>query len=227
MIQQTLEGSVYFEDEQGRQRAGIDRALLFSYPETSRYGLDKNCRIPYRLRWTFLTGDQGFLAIASEIRENFGSILKMSRKGEAGQLLQHLQNDFDQGSSRDRFYYAESAYRLLLAVYREQVNDSRGKDPISFGKYMLETQFRSPRNLKEWADDIGISREHFTREFHKRYEETPATFLRRLRLDHARILLRNPSLTLPDVAKASGFASAHTFYRAYKLYFGEAAGQHR
>ena len=92
---------------------------------------------------------------------------------------------------------------------------------------MLETQFRSPRNLKEWADDIGISREHFTREFHKRYEETPATFLRRLRLDHARILLRNPSLTLPDVAKASGFASAHTFYRAYKLYFGEAAGQHR
>lgn len=227
VIQLTLKGSVYFQGAEGRKRAGQGEAILFEYGEDSRYGLDASCELPYELCWALCTGGEGLLSMVREMRTQFGSVLKMDLKGEAGQLLLRLHEDQQRGHFRDRFYLADCAYRLVISLYREQIADIRGNDPISYGRHLLETQFRSPRNLKEWAGVIGISREHFTREFRERYGESPAAFLRRLRLEHARVLLRNPSLDLQDVATACGFSSPQTFRRAYKTFFGCPAGQNR
>lgn len=227
VIQQTLRGSAFYEDSQGRKRVGPGQAMMFRYSEKSCYGLDEQSELPYELRWLLITGPESMLGIVDEIRSNFGSVLQMTEKGEAGQLLWRLQEDFQSGNVRDRFYLADCAFRLLIALYREQISDIRGNDPVSYGRHLLATRYRSPRNLKEWAAEIGISREHFTREFHQRYGETPAAFLRRLRLAHAQGLLKNQTLSLPDVALASGFASAQTFYRAYKLCYGQAPGHDR
>jgi AraC-like DNA-binding protein len=227
VIQQTLNGSAYFQDASGRQRVGKGQAMIFGYAEESCYGLDEASDLPYQLRWIHIVGHESLRVLVEEIRQTFGSVLHMSEKGEAGQLLRRLQEDFQSGNVRDRFYLADCAFRLLIALYREQISDIRGNDPVSYGRHLLATRYRSPRNLKEWTDEIGITREHFTREFHQRYGETPACFLRRLRLVHAQGLLKNQTLTLPDVASASGFASPQTFYRAYKQMYGQAPGQDR
>ncbi len=227
VVQQTLSGSAFYKDRTGRQFVKPGQAMLFGYAEDSCYGLDESCGLPYELRWMTLVGPQGLLDLASEIRREFGSVVQMRMDGEASLLLSRLHADFITGNPPNRFYLAECAYRLLISIYREQVEDTRGNDPISYGRHLLESQFRSPFNLKEWADKIGISREHFTREFHSRYGETPAAYLRRLRLEHAQILLKNQTLNLEDVASASGFASAQTFHRAYKTHFGVPAGRQR
>ncbi|MGA0333656.1 MAG: AraC family transcriptional regulator [Kiritimatiellia bacterium] len=227
VIQQTLQGSAYFVEDGVRKRVGAGQAMLFGYAENTQYGLDRDCDLPYGLCWILLTGGAGLHSLVREIRWRFGSVLQMSEKGEAAELLRRCHEDFVSGNFRDRWFMAENVYRLLFALYREQVAGIQGNDPVSYGRYLLETQFRSPRNLKEWVGEIGITREHFTREFHARYGESPAGFLRRLRLEHARGLLRNHTLSLQDVAQASGFASAQTFHRAYKNHFGCAAGGHR
>lgn len=227
VIQQTLSGSAFYEDEDGRRQVGPGQAMIFRYAEKSCYGVDEHSELPYGLRWLLITGPESLLAIVEEIRRNFGSVLQMREKGEAGQLLWRLQEDQRTGLVRDRFYLADCAYRLLIALYREQISDIRGNDPVSYGRHLLETSYRSPQNLKEWTEGIGITREHFTREFHARYGETPAGFLRRLRLRHAQGLLSNHSLSLPDVALASGFSSPQTFYRAYKTFYGHPPGQDR
>ncbi len=227
VIQLTLKGSAFYEDPSGRKQVGPGEAMIFQFEEESVYGLDESCELPYEFCWISLTGGEGLVSLVEEIRQLFGSVVQMKEIGEAGQLLLRLHQDFLSGNVRDRFYMADCAYRLLISLYREQIADIQGNDPISYGRHLLETQFRSPRNLKEWTEEIGISREHFTREFRARYGETPASFLRRLRLEHAQVLLRNHSLNLPDVATASGFASPQTFYRAYKTYYGVAAGQQR
>lgn len=227
VVQQTLSGSAFYEDESGRHLVTPGQAMLFGYAEDSRYGLDGDCDLPYELCWIYLVGPRGLCELAADIRREFGSVVQMRLDGEASLLLSRLHGDFVTGNHPNRFYLAECAYRLLISIYREQVENTRGNDPISYGRHLLESQFRSPFNLKEWADKIGISREHFSREFHARYGETPAAYLRRLRLEHAHILLKNQSLNLEDVASASGFASAQTFHRAYKSYFGVPAGHQR
>lgn len=227
VVQQTLKGSAFIEDSTGRRLVKAGQAMLFRYGEKSCYGLDRDCERPYELCWTYLVGSVGLLEIADGIRREFGSVVRMRMDGEAGLLMRRLHQDFSSGNLPNRFYSAECAYRLLISIYREQVEDTRGNDPVSYGRHLLESRFRSPFNLKEWSEKIGISREHFTREFHQRYGETPAAYLRRLRLEHAHILLKNQTLNLQDVAAASGFASAQTFHRAYKNYFGVSAGQQR
>jgi AraC-like DNA-binding protein len=227
VLQQTLRGSAFYEDTTGKHRVKPGQAMLFRYAEESCYGLDEDCDLPYELCWAYLMGTEGLLELVSEIRREFGSVVLMRLDGEASVLLRRLHQEFITGHPPNRFYSAECAYHLMIALYREQMEDTRGTDPISYGRHLLESQFRSPFNIKELADRTGISREHFTREFHQRYGETPACCLRRLRLEHADILLKNQTLQLNDVAAASGFSSAQTFHRAYKTYFGVPAGIQR
>ena len=161
------------------------------------------------------------------IREEFGPVLRMSEQGEAGRLAARLVEDQRHAVKRDRLYLAEGVFRLFFALYREQIGARRGNDPVAYGRHLLDTQFRSPRNMKEWCAEIGISREHFSREFSTRYGETPAAYLRKLRLRHADELLKTHTLPLADIAAASGFASEQTFHRAYRMFYGIPPGRGR
>jgi transcriptional regulator GlxA family with amidase domain len=51
--------------------------------------------------------------------------------------------------------------------------------------------------------------------------------LRRLRLEHARTMLAATELGVAEIARASGFASANTFGRAYRARFGRSPGARR
>jgi len=223
VIQQTLEGSAFYETPSRRYRVGPGACMIFRHGEDSWYGLGDSGT--YRLRWLQLSG--GIQDWAGALQQEFGPVLRMEPKGEAGTILRGLVSDVQQGIWRDRLYLAESATQLLLALYREQVGGRQGVDPVAYGRHLLETQYRSSRNLKEWAEAIGVTREHFTREFRARYGETPAAFLRRLRLEHANHLLKTHHLTLTDIAAASGFASEQTFHRAFGRHFGYPPGKAR
>lgn len=227
VIQTTLKGSVAFWGSAGRQEAGEGQVLLFRYGEDTRYGLDEDCEIPYELLWIQISETPMVLSLYEDLIRSFGPVLRMDPKGEAKLILERLAQKRSQGALRDRFSDAVTAFQLLLGIYREQISSRRGRDPVAYGRHLLETQFRSPRTLTEWVSEIGVSREHFTREFQERFGESPARFLRRLRLDHARDLLLNPGLTVEEVAAASGFAHQKTFHRAFRKHYGSSPGAMR
>ncbi len=219
ILQQTLAGSVKFF-EGGREHLATEgMALLFRHGEATSYGLDESCQLPYELRWALLTDVPAVTSLYEEIVGRFGPVVRMEKGREASRLLARLAAEREGGSIPDRFLEAENVFRLLLAVYREQLTPDRG-DVVAIGRHLLQNEFRSPRNIKEWAAELGISREHFTREFRHRYGESPADFLRRLRLNHAKMLLENPTVRQRDVAAASGFGSETTFRHAWKRNYG-------
>jgi AraC family transcriptional regulator len=79
--------------------------------------------------------------------------------------------------------------------------------------------------MKEWIQDLPLSREHVTRVFRERYGESPAAFLRRLRLDHARLMAQTSStMSAEDIAAASGFSGAQTLRRAFRQRFNHPLG---
>jgi AraC-like DNA-binding protein len=227
ILQRTLAGSAFYDDAGGRVAVRADQAMLFAHGEDSRYGIGPREERPYVTEFLHLVPLAGVDVLFARIRRDFGSVVRMSERGEAARLARETVGEFACGRAPGRLDLAERAYRLLFAVYREQMVDSRGHDPVAFGRHLLEERFRSPLNLKEWAEEIGLSREHFSRAFLARYGENPADFLRRLRLGHARQLLRSSSLPVEEVSALSGFSSAQTFRRAYRRHFGEPAGQGR
>ena len=80
----------------------------------------------------------------------------------------------------------------------------------------INEHFAEDLTLEEVASLAGFSKYHFSRLF-KMYTDTSFyKFLNQKRIDHAKSLLADPSLTVLEVATQSGFASLSAFLRMFK-----------
>lgn len=224
VIQQTHSGSAILEGREGTHTIGPGQAMIFAYGEETTYRINDHAEDAYDLSFVALRPQGGIAGLITQIRQDFGDCIQMSDTGEAARSLMTLVNYFQNAEKPDLLVLAEVAYQLLIQIYREQVSGSQGTDPVAYLRYLLQSQFRNPRNITEWMQDIPVSREHMTREFRQRYGETPGTYLRRLRLEFARSYAASSSLGAEDIASDSGFVSAQTLRRAFRDHFGYSLG---
>jgi len=83
-------------------------------------------------------------------------------------------------------------------------------------------------SLEKLSSVANYSPFHFQRLFSEYVGETPKQYIIRLRLERIAHLLKIfPALTISELAADSGFASAATFSRAFKNYFGFSAEEFR
>lgn len=219
VLQRTLGGAGFFRDAAGEHPVPAGHAMLFTQREPTGYGYPPGATEPYRLRFLAFS-PTGVRPLFDRLRADFGSVVRLPEESEAAALFDELYDGVRRRLLRDRFHESELLYRLLIALYREQVQGVRERDPVEFGFHYLRNHFRSAINLKTVAARCGISREHFIREFGARHGEPPGALLRRLRLEYARAMLAATRLGVAEVAQACGFASANTFARAYRARYG-------
>jgi AraC-like DNA-binding protein len=132
--------------------------------------------------------------------------------------------------------------RVAGVVVADHVARCRARDrmPARRTAVRAELQHRVQRaidfvlsNLREPVTTDRIAREaclspfHFHRVFTREVGETPHQFLKRQRLLHAAALLRDPRLTLADVATEAGFESITSFVGAFGSHFGLPPGKYR
>ncbi len=225
-VQQTLAGTCFLKNSEGRQLAPADTAMLFTHDEDSSYGYPPEVTGPYELRYVCFKV-AGLKSWFERLRAEFGPVIRMPLHGEASSVLAELVAGFKHRSFRDRFQEGELLHQMLVALYRDQVAATQTNDPIEYGRHYLRDHFRSPINLKSVAQTCGVSREHFIRAFGKRYGEPPGELLRRLRLEQSHRMLRSTHLPVQDVAVACGFADANTFCRAFRQKYGMTPGASR
>jgi transcriptional regulator GlxA family with amidase domain len=84
----------------------------------------------------------------------------------------------------------------------------------------IEAETDTPLSPRQLAAMAGMSLRQLERLFRSHLGITPRTHDRRVRLDRARLLLRQTNLSVLEVAVACGFASASHFSRAYHAMFG-------
>lgn len=81
--------------------------------------------------------------------------------------------------------------------------------------------------VEAMAGAVHLSRAHFVRRFRSQFGQSPARFVIEIRLERARQLLRETSLTLEQIAGALGYASAQFFARQFRQNCGQTPGQWR
>ena len=227
VVQRTLAGAAYFEDATGRHLVGVGRAMLFTHREDSRYGYPPDAREPYRLQYINFPSTPALLSLFELLRHDFGPVINLPADSRAAVLFAEVVTTYQRRRFDDVWQECERLYSLLIALYREQVQASKSRDPVEYGWHYLRSRFRQPIHLKAVAAACGVTREHFVRAFRKRYGETPGTLLRRLRLEHARELLLATTLRVEEVALSSGFASVNTFSRAFRQHYHGSPGRVR
>jgi transcriptional regulator GlxA family with amidase domain len=84
----------------------------------------------------------------------------------------------------------------------------------------MEAHVADPMTLDQLAVAASVSPRQLNRLFRQKLGRATMRFYRDLRLDKARNLLRNSSLSLTEIGLAAGFGSASHFSRAYSECFG-------
>ena len=85
----------------------------------------------------------------------------------------------------------------------------------------MEASLETPTPRAALARSAGMSLRQLERRFRRHLGRGMQEHYRSLRLDRARLLLRESAMPVLDVALATGFASASQFSRAYRRAFGE------
>jgi transcriptional regulator GlxA family with amidase domain len=90
----------------------------------------------------------------------------------------------------------------------------------------VEGHVEEVRTLDELAEVAGLSRYHFARRFRDEVGEPPWAFVRRVRDERARTLLRGGRAPA-EVAHEAGFADQAHLTRALRARYGQTPGQIR
>jgi AraC family transcriptional regulator len=87
--------------------------------------------------------------------------------------------------------------------------------------------FNSDLSLQALANESGYSRVHFIRMFKAATGYSPHNYLLNLKLERARELLRNPSISLIDIALDCGFSSHSHMSRIFHNVVGVTPSAYR
>ncbi|MDA3960219.1 MAG: helix-turn-helix domain-containing protein [Planctomycetota bacterium] len=88
-------------------------------------------------------------------------------------------------------------------------------DQIDDVRRYLDVHFRESITVGEMADVAGLSRSHFHAVFKRETGATLTNYLQTLRISEAQRLLREDSMSIIEVAMASGFSSLSHFYEVF------------
>ncbi|WP_028049884.1 GlxA family transcriptional regulator [Cellulomonas sp. URHD0024] len=133
-------------------------------------------------------------------------------------------------------YAADVARSLVLAPHRDgsqaqyipaPVAPTDGVDPVECAIAWALARLDEPLDLDTWAASVHQSRRTFTRQFRARTGASPAQWLLRQRLVHARVLLESTDQPVEHVARASGFGSSAALRQHFAREFRTSPRRHR
>jgi transcriptional regulator GlxA family with amidase domain len=91
----------------------------------------------------------------------------------------------------------------------------------------LRERISDPPDSRELAAYLGVSVRTLEGRFKRELRETPYQYQLRLRIEHAKALLRETHKTNMEIALASGFRSETRFEQAFKRITGRRPSQYR
>jgi len=123
-------------------------------------------------------------------------------------------------------------HERIRDTHDHQRMDLRGRLGISHPKLLkvvglMEQNLEEPMPRADLARRTGLSIRQLERLFRKYMSRTPTRYYQELRLQRARTLLKQTSLSVLDVALACGFVSASHFSKCYREFFDKTPREER
>ena len=137
----------------------------------------------------------------------------------------------------DTTHYREGAIKssvLSLLVYltrnyTESVSGSKytgeKDEAIKHALGYIRSHFAKKLTVDELANESGLSKYYFLREFKKMTGDSPIVFINKLRCENAKKMLLNGAYSVQEAADKCGFESISYFCKTFKKYTGETPGK--
>jgi AraC family transcriptional regulator len=135
-------------------------------------------------------------------------------------------------------HYQAAALRLgvdalLLEVLRASTNGNKRAanaaihPAVSRALNVLQNRFRENWTVQSLARESGISRARLAQLFSQQVGSSVHKALNKVRVEHARILLKESGLSVSEIAQDCGFATSQHFARIFRRLTGSTAARYR
>jgi AraC-like DNA-binding protein len=94
-------------------------------------------------------------------------------------------------------------------------------------KDLADARYATPVSVDDMAAAAGLSKAHFSREFHRTFGESPHHYLLTRRLERAASLLRMTDWTVGEICVAVGLRSVGSFTTSFKRAYGLPPAEYR
>lgn len=179
-----------------------------------------DCRKPHSYRadspvtfsWFHFQGELGY-AYTDRFWSYRRIIFKIYAKQPMAEILHLLSSGNASGD--------ELAFRIQELLSRMAQSLTPPLSPtIQDAKNFIEQNLGQPVSIEAIAAYAGLSRYHFSRLFHQEMGVSPYRYLLNMRLEHAKKLLSESSLSIEVIAEMYAFYSASNFIRLFHKYTG-------
>jgi AraC-like DNA-binding protein/quercetin dioxygenase-like cupin family protein len=190
------------------------------YPgEWHRYKPDT--RSGWTENWVGFKGNNSFLQSSEHLLSRKSPMFSI---GMDDRLIRQLSNIFEMVKSD--FVGAEYVLsgsvifligHILTHLKRQELKITSQTDEIIMtAKSLLEGQFSEKVNLEGIASQLNISYVWFRTYFKKHTGFSPYDYLLNIRINHARLLLKNSNSSVKEISQSSGFESQQQFSKTFK-----------
>lgn len=123
-----------------------------------------------------------------------------------------------------------AAYQMLAGLYGTGVpsGDSRKQMPkvVADAIRIMQQDFAFLDGIGDLADRLEVSQEYLTRTFGRHVGLPPGKYLNQLKIEYAKLLLRQGRHSVSFVADACGFANGNYFARVFRNMTGLSPAQY-
>ncbi len=150
---------------------------------------------------------------------------------QVGSAIDELRQEWDRGDATGTLLARGLFFRLLVLLSRTFIAalpDTSNWSPstytqeatVSAALRIMEERFTDTVRVEEVARAVFLSPDRFTEVFAQSVGRTPRDYLRYLRVEKAKALLRSGELSMTQIARYSGFGDPAYFARAFKATVG-------
>lgn len=120
---------------------------------------------------------------------------------------------------------------LINANYNQDINLFKEKQSYQKGIYLvadfINHNYNREIKIEEMAQLAGLSKNYFGSAFKKALGETPHSYLIKIRISKAKVLLETTDYSLSDIAQKIGFKKASSFTSQFKASTGIIPSKYR
>ncbi|MDF2959124.1 MAG: AraC family transcriptional regulator [Paenibacillus sp.] len=191
---------------------------------------------PWHYRWLAFEGERASLVLGEIGLSSQQPVVHTGRSRSVAVLYHQVQAAF-QSRMANANLKATGYLHLLLAEYAEALQPQQQSDPqqasgaeqiVQQAIHYLSTQYAEPITIELMAEALGYNRAYLSTLFKKQTGLTPVSFLLKLRIDKARLLLRERlELTVEQIASSVGFQDPLYFSKQFKRLYGVSPTDYR
>lgn len=136
--------------------------------------------------------------------------------------------------SNEPFGYQRLASGICMQLIAEAYNIQQSSDNeddlntmVSYAKHLMYKKINTSVDLEKIAKDFGVSYSKFRIDFKKQTGSSPLQYYLQLKIEKAKEILIQTTLTQKEIAYSMGFESDHYFNRLFKQKMGITPRQFR